>query len=246
MVIARDRLIECRSADRTIRKEPAWAAPINRWPSNGCSCLRGSHPLRNRISRDPLPTGVRHNDVELSDVMGLSRTPLGDAIESREPENLVEIPLREGAAVAEIGGRRRRRSCGGWRRSGGSGSRWRCGAWTTTAPTSRRCRAGLSPATGRTTRRAASSPRGHHGAHSTVESLPRRSRMAIEDRDLPALARTMRHHIRSTGVFVIYSIGENGRSKKSRSILRGPDGMGPGLRLPFARSDRTTAPSRGA
>lgn len=58
--------------------------------------------LRERIVHGELPPGARLNEIELCDSMGISRTPLREAIKILEAENLVEIKPHRGAAVAQI------------------------------------------------------------------------------------------------------------------------------------------------
>lgn len=58
--------------------------------------------LRDQIVRGALAPGARLNEIELCDNMGISRTPLREAIKILEAENLVEIKPHRGAAVAEI------------------------------------------------------------------------------------------------------------------------------------------------
>lgn len=58
--------------------------------------------LREQIVHGELPPGARLNEIELCDSMGISRTPLREAIKILEAENLVEIKPHRGAAVAEI------------------------------------------------------------------------------------------------------------------------------------------------
>lgn len=58
--------------------------------------------LRDQIVKGELPPGSKLNEVELCASMGISRTPLREAIKILEAESLIEIRPHKGAAVAEI------------------------------------------------------------------------------------------------------------------------------------------------
>lgn len=58
--------------------------------------------LRDQIVRGQLASGMRLNEIELCNVMGISRTPLREAIKILEAESLIEIRPHRGASVAEI------------------------------------------------------------------------------------------------------------------------------------------------
>jgi DNA-binding GntR family transcriptional regulator len=58
--------------------------------------------LRDRIVKGELAPGSKLNEVELCASMGISRTPLREAIKILEAESLIEIRPHRGAAVAEI------------------------------------------------------------------------------------------------------------------------------------------------
>lgn len=58
--------------------------------------------LRDQIVRGDLESGARLNEIELCETMGISRTPLREAIKILEVESLIEIKPHKGASVAEI------------------------------------------------------------------------------------------------------------------------------------------------
>jgi DNA-binding GntR family transcriptional regulator len=58
--------------------------------------------LRDQIVRGELQSGVRLNEIGLCETMGISRTPLREAIKILEVEGLIEIRPHKGATVAEI------------------------------------------------------------------------------------------------------------------------------------------------
>lgn len=58
--------------------------------------------LRDQIVRGELEAGARLNEIDLCDAMGISRTPLREAIKILEVESLIEIKPHKGASVAEI------------------------------------------------------------------------------------------------------------------------------------------------
>lgn len=58
--------------------------------------------LRDQIVKGELPPGSKLNELELCTSMGISRTPLREAIKILEAESLIEIRPHKGAAVAEI------------------------------------------------------------------------------------------------------------------------------------------------
>jgi DNA-binding GntR family transcriptional regulator len=58
--------------------------------------------LRDQIVRGELAPGSKLNEVALCADMGISRTPLREAIKILEAESLIEIRPHKGAAVAEI------------------------------------------------------------------------------------------------------------------------------------------------
>ena len=58
--------------------------------------------LRDQIVRGELESGDRLNEAELCETMGISRTPLREAIKILEVESLIEIKPHKGASVAEI------------------------------------------------------------------------------------------------------------------------------------------------
>lgn len=61
-----------------------------------------ANALREQIVRGTLLPGARLNEVEPSDVMGISGIPLREAIKILEAENLLEVRPHKGAAAAEI------------------------------------------------------------------------------------------------------------------------------------------------
>ena len=58
--------------------------------------------LRDQIVRGELAPGSKLNEVALCADMGISRTPLREAIKILEAESLIEIRPHKGAAVAQI------------------------------------------------------------------------------------------------------------------------------------------------
>lgn len=64
--------------------------------------LQVAEALREQIVRGVLLPGHRLNEIELCETMGVSRTPLREAIKILETESLVEIKPHKGAVVAEI------------------------------------------------------------------------------------------------------------------------------------------------
>jgi DNA-binding GntR family transcriptional regulator len=58
--------------------------------------------LREQIVRGELEAGARLNEIELCETMGISRTPLREAIKLLEAESLIEIKPHKGASVAKI------------------------------------------------------------------------------------------------------------------------------------------------
>ena len=58
--------------------------------------------LRRRISGQRLMPGQRLDEVELADALGISRTPLREALKVLSAEGLVEIRPRRGCYVAEV------------------------------------------------------------------------------------------------------------------------------------------------
>lgn len=58
--------------------------------------------LRDQIVRGELEAGARLNELELCETMGISRTPLREAIKILEVESLIEIKPHKGASVAKI------------------------------------------------------------------------------------------------------------------------------------------------
>ncbi|MDK3074990.1 GntR family transcriptional regulator [Sedimentitalea sp. JM2-8] len=58
--------------------------------------------LRDQIVRGKIASGMRLNEIELCKLMGISRTPLREAIKILEAESLIEIRPHRGASVAEI------------------------------------------------------------------------------------------------------------------------------------------------
>lgn len=58
--------------------------------------------LREQIVRGTLKPGAKLNEVDLCDTMGISRTPLREAIKILEAESLIDIKPHRGATVAEI------------------------------------------------------------------------------------------------------------------------------------------------
>lgn len=61
-----------------------------------------ANALRDQIVRGTLLPGARLNELELCGAMGISRTPLREAIKILEAENLLEVRPHKGATVAEI------------------------------------------------------------------------------------------------------------------------------------------------
>jgi len=58
--------------------------------------------LRDQIVRGELEAGARLNEIELCETLGISRTPLREAIKILEVESLIEIKPHKGASVAKI------------------------------------------------------------------------------------------------------------------------------------------------
>ncbi len=58
--------------------------------------------LRQAISRGELEPGERLMEIQLADRLGVSRTPIREAIRKLELEGLVTMIPRRGAEVAEI------------------------------------------------------------------------------------------------------------------------------------------------
>lgn len=58
--------------------------------------------LKKSITLGEIPTGTRINELELSDKLNISRTPIRFAINELEKENLVEIIPRQGAKVLGV------------------------------------------------------------------------------------------------------------------------------------------------
>lgn len=58
--------------------------------------------LKNQILTGEIPPGTRMMEVELAEVLGVSRTPVREAIRKLEKEGLVKIEPRRGAYASEL------------------------------------------------------------------------------------------------------------------------------------------------
>ena len=58
--------------------------------------------LKNRILTGDIPPGTRLMEVDLAEDLGVSRTPVREAIRKLEKENLVTIEPRKGAYASKL------------------------------------------------------------------------------------------------------------------------------------------------
>jgi len=80
------------------RTAPSRSASINR----ASLSQQAVEELRRRIAADNLAPGQRLDEAELASDLGISRTPLREALKVLSAEGLVEIRPRRGCYVAEI------------------------------------------------------------------------------------------------------------------------------------------------
>ena len=79
--------------------------------------------LRQAILRGELKPGERLMEIRLANQLGVSRTPIREAIRMLELDGLVIMVPRKGAQVAQINGKRSERCAGGAARTRGAGGK---------------------------------------------------------------------------------------------------------------------------